>query len=410
MKFENLSSSEALNHDYIVATYALNSKNNQDIFSWASLIASDQSAGTWTHVEGETPEVIEKYGAKIIGIFPGSEGKSAIIRVAFPVRNFQPYIPMLLSTVAGNVLGQEGIKLVDIDFNEAYLKNYTGPLVGADGIRELLGVKDRPILGAILKPCIGVAPSVSAEGAQKAALGGAEVIKDDELLGDPDYSNMVERTKTVMAALKSVGKDKSTLYSVNITGQNIVERAKRAIEAGANSIMVNYFTLGWGATEDLIRFLEAENIKIPVFGHLAGIGATYTSSTSGMSVGLSCGKLPRLLGMDMPLVYPDSGRFGITTNDLIDAHRAAIAPMNNIKKALITVAGGVHPGTIEYLMGLLGNDTILMAGGGIYGHPDGAEAGAKAILQAMELVMDGKGVKESSSDFPELDAALKFWS
>lgn len=84
--------------------------------------------------------------------------------------------------------------------------------------------------------------------------------------------------------------------------------------------------------------------------------------------------------------------------------------MGRINRAFTTVAGGVHPGTIEYLMNLLGNDTILMAGGGIYGHPMGAEAGAKAILQAIETVMAGEAVKDAANTHAELDAALKFWA
>ena len=182
-----------------------------------------------------------------------------------------------------------------------------------------------------------------------------------------------------------------------------------AIDAGANSIMVNYQAIGWGDVEDLVRHLKREGIKIPIFGHCAGMGAYYTSKTNGMSTSLACGKLPRLIGMDMSLVYPDSGRFGISTNELVETHNALSADMGVIKKSFDTVAGGVHPGTIPYLMDLLGEDTILMAGGGIYGHPMGATAGAKAILQAMKAYKAGVDLAEAAKEHEELDAALKFW-
>lgn len=410
MKFETLRVSEGLGNDYLIATYYMKSEKEPDLYDWVKLVAADQSAGTWTHVEGETPEVIEKYGAKVIGIYPMSDGISCIARVAFPTANFQPYMAMLISTVAGNVLGQEGIRLVDVELPDEMLKKFTGPIMGVKGIRELLGVKERPLVGAILKPCIGVPPEASATGAAKAAIGGADVIKDDELLSDPVYSPMVDRVKTVMKYLKEVGKEQSTLYAVNITGQNIVERAKMALDAGANSLMINYNTLGWGASEDLVRFLAEEKIKIPIFGHCAGAGAYYRAKNNGISTALSCGKLPRILGMDMSLVYPDSGRFGISTDELVETHSALTEPLKNIAASFTTVAGGVHPGTIEYLMGLLGNQTILMAGGGIYGHPMGAEAGAQAILQAIEAVMKGESVVEAGKNHEALSAALKFWA
>jgi len=409
MKFETMTLPESVNDQYLIGTYYMKSDEEPDLYDWAKLVAADQSAGTWTHVEGETPEVIAKYGAKVIGIYPMAAERACVARIAFPIANFPAYMPMIMSTVAGNVLGQDGIRLVDIELPETVLAKLPGPMMGIDGIRGLLKVPERPLVGAILKPCIGVEPEVSASGAVKAALGGADVIKDDELLSDPEYSPMVTRVSTVMKRLKEVGKDKSCLYAVNITGENLIERAKRAIDAGANSLMINYQAVGWGASEDLIRALKRENLIYPIFGHCAGMGAYYRSKTNGIATALACGKLARLIGMDMPLVYPDSGRFGIETNELVEAHAQLIAPMSGIKRAFITVAGGVHPGTIEYLMNLLGNETILMAGGGIYGHPMGAEAGAKAILQAIEAVMAGTKVIEAAKSHKELDAAIKFW-
>lgn len=410
MKFETMELPESIEEDSLIATYYMSLDIGSDIYEWVRLVASDQSVGTWTHVEGETPEVIKKHGAKVIGIYPMQDGNSCIARIAFPTSNFPAYTPMIMSTIAGNILGQNGIRLVDIEFPESIINELPGPILGIEGIRELLNITERPLVGAILKPCIGVTPEVSAEGVVKAALGGADVIKDDELLSDTECSPMVKRVKAVMSRLREIGKDKTTLYAVNITGENLNKRAIEAIEAGANSIMVNYQALGWGATEDLVRFLNREKVRVPIFGHCAGAGAYYRSKNNGISTSLCCGKLARIIGMDMSLVYPDTGRFGISTNELIETHSALISQMSSIKRSFTTVAGGVHPGTVEYLINLLGNDTILMAGGGIYGHPMGAQAGAKALLQAIQAIMEGVAVSEAAKNYQELDVALKFWS
>lgn len=409
MKFETMALPESIQEETLIATYYLQSNSEPDLYDWVKLVAADQSAGTWTHVEGETPEVIAKYGAKVIGIatIPGLQ--ACVARIAFPTDNFPFYMPMIMSTAAGNILGQDGVRLVDLEFPPSMLAALPGPMIGIRGIRRLLDVPERPLVGAILKPCIGVAPQVSAAGAARAALGGADVIKDDELLSDPGYSPMIARLSAVMQALRAIGKDRSVLYAINITGENVFDRARRAIDAGANAIMVNYQALGWGAVEDLVRGLRREDLAIPIFGHCAGMGAYYRSATNGIATALSLGKLPRLVGMDMSLVYPDSGRFGIQTNDLVATHNALTSPLQSIRRSFPTIAGGVHPGTIEYLMNLLGNETLLMAGGGIYGHPMGPEAGARAILQAVEAVMAGGRVADAAENFPELDAALKFW-
>lgn len=409
MKFETMTLPENVKSNYLVATYYMKSEIEPDLFDWVKLVAADQSAGTWTHVEGETQEVVEKYGAKVIGIYSMAQERACVARIAFPIANFPKYLPMIMSTVAGNVLGQDGIRLMDIEFPDSLIEDFPGPIMGIEGLRKLLNVPERPIVGAILKPCIGVEPEISAEGAAKAALGGAEIIKDDELQSDPEYSPMTKRVSTVMKYLRDIGKDKRVLYAVNITGEGILDRAKRAIDAGANAIMVNYQALGWGAVEDMVRALKREDITIPIFGHCAGMGAYYRSPTTGISTALSLGKLPRLIGMDMSLVYPDSGRFGIKTNELVEVHNMLTAPLNNLKRSFTTVAGGVHPGTIEYLMNLLGNETILMAGGGIYGHPMGPTAGARAILQAIEAVHAGSTVEEAANSNEELDVALRYW-
>ena len=136
MKFETMRVAESIGDDYLVATYYMKSDVEPDLYDWVKLVAADQTAGTWTHVEGETPEVVEKYGAKVIGIYPMAGERAVVARIAFPTRNFPAYLPMIMSTVAGNVLGQDGIRLVDIDFPESVLKELPGPMMGIDGIRK----------------------------------------------------------------------------------------------------------------------------------------------------------------------------------------------------------------------------------------------------------------------------------
>ncbi len=399
---------EFANENFLIATYYLSFNDETDYYEWSKLIALDQSAGTWTHVEGETPEVLEKYGAKVISIYNMPASNSCITRISFPIANFPANIPMIMSTVAGNVLSQDGIKLIDIEFPRKILDNFSGPILGVAGMRELLNVKDRPLIGAILKPCIGVEPEVSAKGAVDAALGGVDLIKDDELLSETEYSPMVKRVRTVMEHLRGVGKE-NVLYCINITGEKLIDRANRAIEAGANSLMVNYNALGWGIIEDLVKYLKDNKHELPIFGHCAGTGGMYKSSNNGISPMLLCGKIPRIIGTDMNLVYPDSGRFGFATNELIEIHNALTSELYSVNKAFSVMAGGIHPGSVPHILNILGNDTILMAGGGIYGHPQGATAGAKAIKDTVLAIQHGLTLDEAAQNHEEVKVSLEFW-
>jgi 2,3-diketo-5-methylthiopentyl-1-phosphate enolase len=133
------------------------------------------------------------------------------------------------------------------------------------------------------------------------------------------------------------------------------------------------------------------------------------SKNSGISASLICGKLPRLLGLDMSLVYPNQGRFGFSTNELIKIHSALTGDFKDVTKSLPMVAGGLHPGKVPYLVDLLGNDILLQAGGGIYGHPRDATAGAKAMLQASKAVQEGKSLEDAAKENKELEEAINHW-
>ena len=96
MKFENMKVAESLDQNFLIATYYMKSDKEPDLYDWVKLVAADQSAGTWTHVEGETPDVIEKYGAKVVGIYPMAGERACVARIAFPTANFPAYLPMIM--------------------------------------------------------------------------------------------------------------------------------------------------------------------------------------------------------------------------------------------------------------------------------------------------------------------------
>ena len=51
---------------------------------------------------------------------------------------------------------------------------------------------------------------------------------------------------------------------------------------------------------------------------------------------------------------------------------------------------------------------MLAAGGGVHGHPDGIEAGAKSMRQAIDAAMQGIPVTEYAKDHKELARMLGF--
>jgi len=243
--------------DYLIATYLAVFPKDVPVPKLAPALAVEQSTGTWVPVPGETPEVKRKHVAKVIGVYevPDYEFeipkdiqmRSFIIQIAYPEINIGEQIPMLLTTVVGNISMGGRIKLVDIRFPEKFVKGFKGPKFGIEGIRKLLNIPKRPLLNNMIKPCTGYPVEVGAELFKLAALGGCDIVKDDELIADASFNRIEDRVKRYMQIEKEVYeiKGEHTLYTVNITDSvpKIFENAKRAIDAGANALMINILQL-----------------------------------------------------------------------------------------------------------------------------------------------------------------------
>ncbi|MDR1966999.1 MAG: hypothetical protein LBQ36_09835, partial [Synergistaceae bacterium] len=295
---------EALDSErFVVATYYCAAKPSTNMLKFAAALGIEQSCGTWIKVPGETPEVREKCIARLVGVYEAPSyqieipedvrERHFIARIAFPWSNFGPQFAMMLSTVIGNISSSGKVKLLDLEFPKSFLKEFGGPKFGVQGVRDLLGVHGRPLLNNMIKPCTGLSPKATADLAYEAAVGGVDIIKDDELISDPVHCPLVERVKHVMEAMKRAddAKGEKTLYAFNITDrtEKLKENAHKALEAGANTLMVNYNTIGLDATRMLA---EDKSINVPILGHSDYTGSVYESPWSGMSAALIGAKLP----------------------------------------------------------------------------------------------------------------------
>ena len=236
-------------------------------------------------------------------------------------------------------------------------------LPASDTTGNLTGVVDRPLLLNMLKPCTGLAPRDAAAIFKATALGGIDLIKDDELMGNTSYSTVLDRVRLFTAAADEAYDTTGvrTMYLPNISDRpdRMLETAQRAVEAGARALMVAYTTVGLGAIEML-----ADVVGVPILGHFAGAAPLYGGMTS-------------------------SSRTGVYLGEYLRTAQQLSLPRPHLKPALPIVGGGVHPGTVQRFIGELGTDIVLGVGGAIQGHPDGADAGVRAMRQAVDAALAG---------------------
>lgn len=403
---------------FVVCTYRV--ETSLSLEDAANRLAAEESTGTWTDVTTETEQIFSRYGAKVTEISKLDSEKGTnkgMITIAYPIDDFSIEvggIPQILSIVAGNLFGLESltnVRLEDVRFPKAITQGFKGPKFGIDGVREILGhPKGRPLIGTIVKPKIGLNPKDFANYIYEGGMGGLTNSKDDETLVNQKFCPLEDRVSEVADAVDRVRQEtgKNMLHAINISTRvdQIVEIGEKAIELGANQLMIDILTSGFTAVQALA---EAPSIKVPIHVHRTMHGAITRNTEHGISMTVIA-KLARLAGGDAIHI----GTFGVGKmhgkSEEDKLYQRAITERNEPLKPMIPVcSGGMHPGLVKPLIDAAGPNIQIQAGGGISGHPLGVRAGAKAMVQAVDAALREISAEEYSKYHKELRIALEKW-
>jgi 2,3-diketo-5-methylthiopentyl-1-phosphate enolase len=406
---------------YIIASFIIKRPKGMNVNYLSRFAAIEQSTGTWVRVPAETAEVRKYHVARVLGVYELPHWEYVVpkdvkeriyfAQIAFPVENVKNMgIPMLLSTVIGNISITHGLKLVDLAFPKAWLEDFKGPKFGIDGIRKLMKIPKRPLLNNMVKPCTGHTAEVAADLVYKAAVGGCDVVKDDELISDPPFNRLEDRIVKVMEAVDKADSEKGekTLYTINITTRfpDMFEYADKMIELGANALMINYLTTGF---EAMRQIAEDPSINVPILGHMDFGGTYFGGEWTGMTSMLTFAKLPRICGADTVVIPAPYGKAEILEERYEQNLKALRYPLQHIKPTLPMPSGGITQGMVEKCIKEAGTDILIGSGGGIHSHPEGPIAGARAFRQAIDAVMEGKNIRDVAKEKKELGVALGVW-
>ena len=372
-----------------------------DAVKQAKIIAVGQTAGTWNERFAVREESLRSHLATVTNIHTESTGES-IATVSFPESNVENDIPSLLTMIFGKYSMGGMAKVMAVRLP----KNYgMRPKLGISGIRNRLGIFDRPLVMAIFKPALGLTANDHAEILAEVAIAGLDIIKDDEIMGNLASAPTLARLsacREVIAKLKQET-GRTILYAINVTGNatKIVENARMLVKEGANALLLNVLTYGFSVLEAIASDPE---INVPIFAHPALAGAFCISPDSGMAYSVVLGTLMAHAGADAVL-YP--AHYG---NLPFDATEEGKIRDNLRNRGVFPVpSAGIHPGIIPKVLTDYGNDVILNAGTGIMDHPDGPGMGVKAFFEALDRVKQGQSFNlENIPDSP-LRRAIEKW-
>jgi ribulose-bisphosphate carboxylase large chain len=379
-------------------------------------IAGESSIGTWTDIGTMNKNIAKKLSPKIYYI---SE-KEKRVRIAYPIELFElGNVPEILSSVGGNIYGMKSVKGLlweDLRIPEKMLKSFKGPKYGIEGLRKIMKIPKRPLLGTIVKPKVGLDEKEHARVAYEAWIGGCDIVKDDENLTSQNFNHFKKRflltIKACKEAEKKTGEKKVYLINCTAESEEMKKRIKFVEDNGGNYIMLDILTLGWGALQTARNFT-----KLPIHAHRAGHAMFDRNPNYGMSMEVIA-QLARMVGVDTLHIGTIYGKMTGNKKETLHIEKeieTQFTPQTkknleqkwyNIKPVLGVASGGVYPGIVPKMLKAMGNNIVLQAGGGVHWNPRGTRYGAMGMRQAIDAVMKKIPLKEYAKTHLELKEAL----
>ncbi len=404
----------------VVCTYKFKPAKGVGRKEAAGAIAAESSTGTWTKLSTMSQKRMAKIGAKVYKFY------GDYVEIAYPLDLFElGNMPEILSSIAGNIFGMkeiDSLRLVDIKWPEKLKNSFKGPQFGVKGVRRILGIKSRPLVGTIVKPKLGLTSKEHAKVAYESWRGGLDVVKDDENLTSQPFNRfkkrVVETLKLRDKAEKETGEKKMYMANVTAETKEMLKRAKFLKSMGNEYAMVDILTVGFSALQTLRN--EMDNLKLVLHGHRAMHAALTRNKEHGISMAVLA-EIARLIGVDqlhigtavgkmeggkkevLYIVEDIEGKFIRTEGHMLSEKWGKMKPM------FAVCSGGLHPGLVPPLIKMFGKDIIIQAGGGVHGHPKGTRAGATAMRQAVDATLRNISLKNYAKTHIELKEAIGKW-
>jgi ribulose-bisphosphate carboxylase large chain len=426
----------------LICLFRITPQEGVDPVEAAAAVAGESSTATWTVVWTDRLTACEVYRAKAYRLDPVPNNPNQYFAyIAYDLDLFEPgSIANLAASIIGNVFGFKALRalrLEDMRIPIAYLKTFQGPATGIVVERERLDKYGRPLLGATVKPKLGLSGRNYGRVVYEALRGGLDFTKDDENIGSQPFMHWRDRFLYCMEAVNRAqamsGEVKGTYLNVTAaTMEDIYERAEFAKELGAVIIMIDLVT-GYTAIQSMAKWARQHDMILHL--HRAG-HSTYTRQKHHGVAFRVIAKWMRMAGVDHIHAGTVVGKLEGDPNTVRGIYDVLREPHNPIclehglffdqpwasmRRVMPVASGGIHAGQMHQLLHYLGEDCVLQFGGGTIGHPMGIAAGAEANRVALETMIlarnEGRDylaegpeiLAEAANSCPALKLALETW-
>jgi ribulose-bisphosphate carboxylase large chain len=406
----------------IHATYFI--ETPLDVNQAAATLAGEQSSGTFVAVPGETEELKQRFAARVEKItpletvtspsLPGARSASgkfqqAEVVVSWSLENVGYNLPTLVSTIQGNlyeITAFTGLKLMDIELPPSFAEQFRGPKFGVAGCRRLTNVENRPLIGTIIKPSIGMTPQQTADLVKTLAEAGIDFIKDDELMANPPHSPFDERVDAIMRVINEHADrtGKKVMYAFNVSDElDAMQRHyDKVVKSGGICAMISINSVGLSGAKKI-----CDIGGLAIHGHRNGWGMLNRHPLLGIEFP-AYQKIWRLAGVDQLHVNGIANKFWESDDSVVRSMEACAAPLLGGMSVLPVVSSGQWGGqACETYRRTNTVDLLYMAGGGIMAHPDGPAAGVRSLQKWWHAAVEGLTMEQAAANYPELRKSVE---
>jgi ribulose-bisphosphate carboxylase large chain len=413
----------------LLALFRITPQQGVDPVEATAAVAGESSTATWTVVWTDLLTACDVYRAKAYRVDPVPNTPGQYFGyVAYEVDLFEEgSLANMTASIIGNVFGFKAVKalrLEDMRIPFAYLKTFQGPATGVVVERERMDKFGRPLLGATVKPKLGLSGKNYGRVVFEGLKGGLDFLKDDENINSQAFMRWRERflycQEGIQRAAAATGEVKGSYLNVTAgTMEAVYERAEYAKELGSIVIMID-LVMGYTAIQSIAYW--ARNNDMILHLHRAGNSTYARQKNHGINFRVIC-KWMRMAGVDHIHAGTVVGKLEGDPlmvkgfyHTLLDVKTDVNLPQGlffaqdwaSLRKCLPVASGGIHCGQMHQLLNYLGDDVVLQFGGGTIGHPDGIQAGATANRVALEtMVLARNEGRDYVAEGPEIlqDAA-----
>jgi ribulose-bisphosphate carboxylase large chain len=342
----------------IEATY-LATRPERDPEELAEAIAREQSLEILDEL---IPEAIRRrFLGRVLDVQPIDDHRWSL-RIAYPAHLASGQLGQLMQLLYGNVSFYPRIRLSELALPDALTASFKGPLGGIEEIRKYISVDDRALLLTVLKPR-GSSPEQLAQLAERFALGGGDILKDDQNLVEDSMERFVARVAACADAVERARQrtGRACLYLPHVAGAgpHLHRQLDWVAERGLAGVVMCPWFIGLETAS-----AAAAGHGLMWLAHPAGAGVYTQADDRGMAAEIVFGQLPRLAGADLTIFPGSGGRISLGGPD--DDRRIArelTRPRSLLAPSLPCTGGGKTLEQCAEVAETLGQDCAIVVGG-----------------------------------------------